>query len=85
MNTNGNRYYGVRVEGAKYGVSFGPSCSYRQMRCSGAVRPQIVLIRRNQQRRIDENDGSTGARHQADQRHEQVGIHWSLFSLGRPQ
>jgi len=22
-NMNGNRYYGVRVEGAKYGVSFG--------------------------------------------------------------
>jgi hypothetical protein len=23
VNMNGNRYYGVRVEGAKYGVSFG--------------------------------------------------------------
>jgi hypothetical protein len=23
INVNGNRYYGVRVEGAKYGVGFG--------------------------------------------------------------
>jgi hypothetical protein len=28
---NGNRYYGVRVEGAKYGVGFGSALAHRNI------------------------------------------------------